>query len=414
MANHSKVTKDKKDGAVVCRINTRTCRGTYYIRQGSGQSKFLETVDLVGFDKLPPGFKRSGYGMTGSGPFLLDQLAKKYGRRLALRIKATGKTCVNRSTSSTRVDIPLADLKGLNKQARDINAEKNARTRALVEGYLATALPTAFSKGAAKQPEYKAGTVATLLALPSVATGLSKEDRDSLAAFYGTFLKGVDVSVKSVDGARFILDNVQAGQRVFLKRVIADYEKKLDQPNLTEPAWQTFLRENILYLLNSYTAVVEKQSVDLDGKYPDFMLIDPYGYLDIYEIKKPHTSLLKYDDSRKNYYWDVELSKAIAQVERYIDGTREHRLDVAEKIKTSTGREIQVVRPRGFIIAGRRSQLDSSEAERGFRILNDSLKNIDVILYDDLLANVKTLVARLSKQTGRVLKSKKVKKKGKP
>ena len=56
----------------------------------------------------------------------------------------------------------------------------------------------------------------------------------------------------------------------------------------------------------------------LQGKYPDFMLLDPYGYLDIYEIKKPSTNLMKLDKSRNNYYWDVEMTKALSQTENYL------------------------------------------------------------------------------------------------
>jgi hypothetical protein len=53
-------------------------------------------------------------------------------------------------------------------------------------------------------------------------------------------------------------------------------------------------------LRNTYGEVLEKESVSLEGKFPDFMLLDPYSYLDIYEIKKPSTRLLKLDKSRNS------------------------------------------------------------------------------------------------------------------
>jgi hypothetical protein len=45
------------------------------------------------------------------------------------------------------------------------------------------------------------------------------------------------------------------------------------------------------------------------------------------------TLLMSFDASRKNYYWSVELSKAIAQVEKYLYEIQ--------------GIDINVVRPRG-------------------------------------------------------------------
>jgi len=147
-------------------------------------------------------------------------------------------------------------------------------------------------------------------------------------------------------------------------------------------------------LKSNYGEVLEKESVSLQGKFPDFMLIDPYGYLDIYEIKKPSTNMLKLDPSRNNYYWDTEISKAIAQVENYAHQSQRQADTLSNDIRKAKGVEVNIVRPRGYIIAGRRSQLTSPKMQDDFRILCDSLSNIDVILYDDLLEGLETFVSR--------------------
>ena len=49
---------------------------------------------------------------------------------------------------------------------------------------------------------------------------------------------------------------------------------------------------------------------------------------------------------------------------------------------------MSIVRPKGYIIAGTRNQLTSTEMLDDFRILSEALKNIDVLLYDDLLNNL--------------------------
>ena len=48
----------------------------------------------------------------------------------------------------------------------------------------------------------------------------------------------------------------------------------------------------------------------------------------------------------------------------------------------------------GYIIAGLGTQLSSPKMKNDFRILCDSLKNVDVILNDDLLESLDTFVNR--------------------
>jgi hypothetical protein len=148
-------------------------------------------------------------------------------------------------------------------------------------------------------------------------------------------------------------------------------------------------------LRNTYGEVLEKESVSLQGKFPDFMLIDPYSYLDIYEIKKPTTVLLRFDKSRNNYYWDTEMSKAISQVENYIHQLQRSSDILINDIRKHKGIDVNIVRARGYIIAGTRSQLKNPKMLDDFRILVQSLKNLDVILYDDLKSNLEAFINRI-------------------
>ena len=163
-----------------------------------------------------------------------------------------------------------------------------------------------------------------------------------------------------------------------------------------EQIWQEFLSDYILVLRNTYGEVLEKESVSLQGKYPDFMLLDPYSYLDIYEIKKPTTNLLKHDNSRKNYYWDAEMAKAISQTENYIYQVQRHSDSLIIDIRKNKGIDVNIVRPKGYIIAGTRGQLKGTKMQDDFRILSEALKNIDIILYDDLLKNLESFVSKIS------------------
>lgn len=69
--------------------------------------------------------------------------------------------------------------------------------------------------------------------------------------------------------------------------------------------------------------------------------------------------------------------------------------DVRDIIKDRHQIDVKIVRPRGYIIVGQSSQFENSKMEDDFRLLAGSLKNVDVILYDELLGSLKNLVKRL-------------------
>ena len=231
-------------------------------------------------------------------------------------------------------------------------------------------------------------------AAKAVAGGdAADDDKNALRAIFPSLIGEMAFSLRTTSKVRIVAEGLKRTQRVYLDKVIAEYEKRL-KGTRSEGTWQKFLRSHILTLLNSYAAIIEKQSVDLDGKYPDFMLVDAYGYVDVYEIKKPQTKVLNFDPSRKNYYWSPDVAKAVSQTEKYLGSIQQYALDLEDRLRRK-GIEAHIVRPRGFVIVGKRANLSSEEMKEDFRVLNDGLKNIDLIFYDDLLDNLKALLERL-------------------
>ncbi|MFC1981069.1 Shedu anti-phage system protein SduA domain-containing protein [Chloroflexota bacterium] len=57
--------------------------------------------------------------------------------------------------------------------------------------------------------------------------------------------------------------------------------------------------------------------------------------------------------------------------------------------RTEKGIDVKVIRPRAILVIGSRAQLDSPNKDKDFRVLQDSLKNVEVIPYDDLLIRLK-------------------------
>lgn len=389
------IEKKRDDNTIIYRIDRKNKRGVYKLNKDSWQKDFLDEVEILGFDALPSGLYRDGKGFTAAGGSLVKRLSAEVDRPLRIRISADEPSDITQFQKSVRVTLNHARLRAVNSKFRAIRQARNKETNEAIDSFLGSEFPDIFESAGGEYSDYSPGTIANLLEIPNLEEQLSDKDRRALQDFIPDFMKAMSFSLKSTNNVRFALDGIESVKTVYLAKVIEEYERRMSS-NSSEDSWQKFLRQHILLLLNSYAAVIEKQSIDIDGKYPDFMLVDPYGYLDIYEIKKPQTKLLQHDRGRGNYYWSGEMAKAIAQVEKYIDQTAQQRLAIAEKVRKKHGREIKIVRPRAFIIVGLRGSLENEDMQEDFRVLNDSLKNIDILFYDDLLENIKALLERFT------------------
>lgn len=388
--------KKNPDGVVVAQINKKTKRGEYFLIAGAKQADFISSIELSGFDKMPAGFYSSGRGLTSSGYFIAEKVFNKWKRKLRVVVTAGGPSKISRQGLGVTLQIKHSDLQRLNQSFRKIKEQGTAAIREDVTDFLNDLSPKHFPAGKKKTSrDYSAGELAALLKKDGVLDNLDDSDRDELNEFIPEYVSRIPITLKSSKKLQVVFDLLGAGQRVYLKKIIEEFEKRLRAKVQNENSWQEFLRKYILIFRNTYGEVLEKESVALEGKFPDFILIDPYNYLDIYEIKRPDTRLLEYDRSRQNYFWHKELAKAISQVENYIHQVQRNSDALMNDIRRKKSLDINIVRPRGYIIAGRRDQITNDTMENHFRILNESLKNVDVILYDDLLDGLKTFIARV-------------------
>lgn len=166
-----------------------------------------------------------------------------------------------------------------------------------------------------------------------------------------------------------------------------------------------------MILQEGYIKKIEKLNIDIDQRFPDFCLVSSDGYLDVFEIKTPKTALIKLDKSHKNYYWSADISKAIAQAEKYIDVINKNSDRLRTYVKDKHNIDLRIIKPRGIIIAGNNEQLDKKDQQDDFRLLNDSLKNITVITYSDMAQRVRNIIYTFrefeNKKAGRGKRSKK-------
>ena len=389
------IQKKNEDGKIIWRVNRKTKKGYYRVGDKYSQSKYCKRILLEGFVRLPSGFyTKDGYGLAASGSFLLQELYEKFSKKIDLTIAATGNSRLDGRGRTNTVRILHPALSGLNQSMRSVKRKRNEELRAEVKNFLGEQF-SQFSGYKGTKPKYAPGTLAATLSEEQLLAKLNMEDRESLEEFIPEYLSQIPGTLKAKKKLQVIYDSLDAGKKVYLNKFLREFRKKIKRQVQNEKVWQRFLSEHILILRNTYGEMLEKESVSLQGKFPDFMLIDPYGYLDIYEIKKPTTNLMKHDRSRNNYYWDIELSKAISQVENYLHQVQRNSDGLINDIRRNKGIEVNIVRPRGYIIAGMRSQLTNQKMLDDFRILNESLKNIDVIFYDDLLENLNSFVSRI-------------------
>jgi Domain of unknown function (DUF4263) len=307
------------------------------------------------------------------------------------RLDATAPTEI----TGKAVRINHADLRKLLSELRRIKSLRFEELVREVRSFLHKTSPTKFEAPVQSGAVYQPNTLVLALKKSDALAKLSKEDIEVISGFLPSFIEKHGTAGDTKAKLFSLSGTKRATQVVYIQQIIKEFESKLEKRTL-EHTWQEFLRDYILLFNSNYATVLEKKNIAVLGaKLPDFMLLDAYSYLDIYEIKTPSTNLLKHDKSHDNYYWDPEIVKAISQVENYVANADRNSNALCGEIKRHLALEARIIRPRGFIIAGRRTQLVTEVMEDNFRLLNDSLKNISIILFDELLAGLKSFLGKL-------------------
>lgn len=163
-----------------------------------------------------------------------------------------------------------------------------------------------------------------------------------------------------------------------------------------ENLWQKYFEKYLLYLVYSYKQFFPKLQLDLDGaeKLPDFVGINHYDGVDVIEIKTHLKNALIYDASHGNFAFSTEMSKAIIQVTNYMDALVQDKFTRPEDrraIATLTG-EPHVHHPRAIIIisssnrlVSRQNTYNQAEITRDFTKLRNSLNNIEILTFDEVI-----------------------------
>jgi hypothetical protein len=152
------------------------------------------------------------------------------------------------------------------------------------------------------------------------------------------------------------------------------------EEDVDEAVFQKWFEENTWIFGKNYVHRVPKRTVGLESR-ADLIYISVDGFADLVELKKsilPRSILLP-DASHKTFYPSAELSRALAQAMHYLQVIEDHRLQLVELVK------IPVLRPTITIVIGRSNDWDEPMRKQ-LRILNSTLLNVKVLMYDHLLA----------------------------
>lgn len=191
---------------------------------------------------------------------------------------------------------------------------------------------------------------------------------------------------------------------VSLDGLIARYADALENRH-KEEWWQDFFEQNVfaLHLLfGGPTVFIDAQVPIGEGdnslkgkKIADYLLMNALtNNASLVEIKKPSTKLMKKRPYREGVYGvQSEISEAVTQVldqalqlTRYETGT-----------KSRTGNSAWASNaPRCFVVAGRLSELDTSDKMKSFDLYREHLTGVRLVTYDEILEQLKTLRAFLA------------------
>lgn len=289
------------------------------------------------------------------------------------------------------VYIAESDYSKMKKDAIDENADvKNE----IINRKFSVLYPKSFTKGSTSF--YRSGTIERLVP-ENCKVSLSLGDKARVRGLYSQAILGALRSRNATP--QDIAREKAIFQLSTLEAYADDLEQKIKKVK-DENEWQRYLREHILNLKEEYIAKEEKINISIGRtSLPDFLLISQDSFLDVLEIKTPFTPLVSYDNQHDNYYLSPDVNKAIAQTEKYLDEVSAHGLEIEKFLSKKLKLPLGVIRPGGLIIVGSEqsldSQVDPEKAKTHFRRLRNTLRNVKIITYTELLSGLRNRITIL-------------------
>lgn len=338
-----------------------------------------KNIIIEGFSSLPNDFSLLGYIKSGATYYLNKVLSEKNVSKVT--IKRKGKNTFRKYKDGYHVTLDYSSFSYLNTKLSSIKRESSYERSQFASEFFHETFPRRYKKPIITHQRQIARVVGNLD--QKIIPHLEVNDVNIIIDFFEGILKSKYKSEvyrrKLFSIAKMKVDDIA------LDNIISELNKMIKRNDL-ENKWCEFLKKYLFLLDSRYVESIPKLNLVLAGsREVDFGLIDSQEYLDIFEVKRPGTRLLSNKTDRGNYYWHGDAIKAIVQAEKYYYNAEGKKDALTHDIKREIHREVKVTRPRVIILMGSTTQLDNDNKKEDFRVLRMSLKNVEVVPYDELL-----------------------------
>lgn len=345
---------------------------------------FISKVTLKGFRELPDEFVDNGY-IKGWIQYYLNKKLKGKSVR-ALIIDKDKPSSFRAYNGGFKVVLNYEALKNLKEKFTTIVNESKKDKSETADEFFYQNFPRKYDANSTSSQTRLKKVIKNLD--ESIIAHLSPDDISKIEEFYEALIdkkyRSLSANFKLITRTKLKIDQIA------IQELVEEFNKKL-QAECSENDWGKFLKKYLFLLDSKYIDSIPELNLVLAGaRNVDFGLIDNYNYLDIFEIKKPNTKLLENITDRGNYFWHKDTIKAITQAEKYLYNAERKGTALSEDIEREIGKSVKIVKPRAILLIGHSEQLnDEANKKTDFRILRNSLKNVEIVLYDELLERLK-------------------------
>lgn len=342
---------------------------------------FLSEITLDGFEKLPEDFSENGYIKQGVQYYFNKKLENSSINKITISKDKESTIRKNRNSETHNLTLNYNDFKEIRESFLVVNNQASQSKNDIIDGLFYRLFPEKFPENTNTAQQQYRSVIKNLK--PDIIPHLTPDDLRLVENFISELL---DKRYQSNNHKFLQLARTKIQiDTIAIDRILNEFKSNLDS-KISENGWGKYLKKNLFLLDSKYVKILPELNVILRGsRNADFGMVDSKGYLDIFEIKKPDTPILSADTDRGNYYWHTSTVKAIVQAEKYLYNAERKASMLAEDIRREERIEVKVIKPRAILITGHSDQLDNDEKRDDFKVLRKSLKNIDIILYDELL-----------------------------
>jgi hypothetical protein len=161
--------------------------------------------------------------------------------------------------------------------------------------------------------------------------------------------------------------------------------------NSSEHKLESWIKENDWVFGIEYLRRLDATKIGIHED-SDLLVEGLDGYVDLIELKTASAfPLFVYDDSHDCNYPSSKLSQVLGQTINYL------RVMEANYAILKSEDGLDVLKPRAKIVIGRSSQFRDDKERAALKTLNDSLHNIEIITYDEIIARAERIVKSYEK-----------------